>query len=217
MPQTVLSPAGLPITVVPVVVSTVIALVLATIVYSLLNRFTSNPNRWFTIIAVVVLVVSAVSPLGLPGAPTMMIVMLEVMHVVAAVAAVYFCGSRRRKKNGGTRLGGPCAPVLYSKKISTWSPFSLSMTSTMRPRVPPAIASRSFWTSTFEFGGMKRRPKSTRLRGMFDVDLGLTGRAVGDSARRRRVAQASGLGGRPGIAAVGGAAIGSAGPPWPEP
>lgn len=90
MPQTVLSPAGLPITVVPVVVSTVIALVLATIVYSLLNRFTSNPNRWFTIIAVVVLVVSAVSPLGLPGAPTMMIVMLEVMHVVAAVAAVYF-------------------------------------------------------------------------------------------------------------------------------
>jgi hypothetical protein len=90
MPDTVLTPMGLPVTIVPVVASTVIALVVATIVYSILNRFTSNPNRWFTIIAVVVLVVSAVSPLGLPGAPTMMIVMLEVMHVVAAVAAVYF-------------------------------------------------------------------------------------------------------------------------------
>ena len=90
MPETVLSPAGLPITIVPVLVSTAIALIVATIVYSILNRFTGNPNRWFTIIAVVVLVASAVSPLGLPGAPTMMIVMLEVMHVVAAVAAIYF-------------------------------------------------------------------------------------------------------------------------------
>jgi hypothetical protein len=90
MPDTVLSPAGLPITIVPVVVSTVVALVVATIVYSILNRFTDNPNRWFTIIAVVLLVVSFASPLTLPGAPAMMIVLLELMHVVAAAAAVYF-------------------------------------------------------------------------------------------------------------------------------
>jgi hypothetical protein len=93
MPETVLSPAGLPITIVPVVASTVIALVVATIVYSILNRFTGNPNRWFTIIAVVLLVLSFASPLALltqPGVPTMMIVLLELMHVVAAAAAVYF-------------------------------------------------------------------------------------------------------------------------------
>lgn len=89
-PETVISPAGIPITVVPVVVSTVLGLVVATIVYSILNRFTGNPNRWFTIIAVVVLVVSAASPFGLSGAPVMMIVMLEVMHLVAGIAAIYF-------------------------------------------------------------------------------------------------------------------------------
>ena len=80
----------MPITIVPVVVSTMLALIVATIVYSILNRFTGNPNRWFTIIAVVVLVVSAVSPLTLPGAPVMMIVMLEAMHLVAGIAAIYF-------------------------------------------------------------------------------------------------------------------------------
>mgnify|MGYP000986081580 CR=1 FL=1 len=90
MPDTVLTPMGQPITVVPVIASTVIALVVATIVYSLLNRFTANPNRWFTIVAVIVLVVSAVSPLSLPGAPTMMIVLLEVMHLVGGIAAIYF-------------------------------------------------------------------------------------------------------------------------------
>ncbi len=90
MPATVLTPMGLPVTIVPVVASTVVALVVATIVYSILNRFTGNPNRWFTIIAVIVLVVSAVSPLSLPGAPAMMIVLLELMHLVAGIAAIYF-------------------------------------------------------------------------------------------------------------------------------
>lgn len=90
IPDTVLTPMGLPVTIVPVMASTVVALVVATIVYSILNRFTRNPNRWFTIIAVVILVVSAVSPLSLPGAPVMMIVVLEVMHLVAGIAAIYF-------------------------------------------------------------------------------------------------------------------------------
>ena len=90
MPETVLTPMGVPVTIVPVVASTVVALVVATIVYSILNRFTGNPNRWFTIVAVVLLVVSFASPLTLPGAPTMMIVVLEAMHLVAGVAAIYF-------------------------------------------------------------------------------------------------------------------------------
>lgn len=90
IPDTVLTPMGIPVTIVPVVASTVVALVVATIVYSILNRFTGNPNRWFTIIAVIVLLLSAVSPLSLPGAPVMMIVVLEVMHLVAGLAAIYF-------------------------------------------------------------------------------------------------------------------------------
>lgn len=90
LPETVLTPMGVPVTIVAVVASTVVALVVATIVYSILNRFTGNPNRWFTIVAVVLLVVSFASPLTLPGAPTMMIVVLEAMHLVAAAAAIYF-------------------------------------------------------------------------------------------------------------------------------
>jgi hypothetical protein len=90
IPNTVLTEMGQPITIVLVVASTIVALVVATIVYSILNRFTSNPNRWFMIIAVIVLVVSAMRPLSLPGAPVMMIVVLEVMHLVAGIAAIYF-------------------------------------------------------------------------------------------------------------------------------
>lgn len=89
-PDTVLTPMGTPITIVPVVLMSVLSILAGTLVYTILNRFTSNPNRWFIILAVIVLVLMTPGPFALPGAPPLMIVFLEIMHLVAAGSAIYF-------------------------------------------------------------------------------------------------------------------------------
>ena len=89
-PDSVLTPMGTPITVVPVVLSTVVGVLLGTLAYTILNWLTKNPNRWFLILAVLVLIVTAYNPFTLAGAPTLMIVFLELMHLVAGGAAIYF-------------------------------------------------------------------------------------------------------------------------------
>ncbi len=91
-PETVLTPAGVPITLAPVVSLTVGAAIAGTVGYLILSRFLSRPkaNLWFTILAVIVLVVMAVTPLQLPGAPIGQIVTLEIMHLVAGLPLIYF-------------------------------------------------------------------------------------------------------------------------------
>ena len=88
-PADVLTPSGLPVTVAPVVIMSAVLILIGTAVYWLLCRFVANPNRWFTIVAVLVLVVMAYGPFTLPNAPTLMIVLLEIMHLVAGGTAIY--------------------------------------------------------------------------------------------------------------------------------
>ncbi len=63
-PETVLNPAGQPITLIPVIMVTLIGAVAGTLGYLVLSRFMVKPlaNRWFTIIAVVVLIAMAFTP-----------------------------------------------------------------------------------------------------------------------------------------------------------
>jgi hypothetical protein len=62
------------------------------LLYAALMRFTGNPARIFTNIAVVVLILSLIPDLiyipSLPGATTGQTAILMVMHVVAAVVIV---------------------------------------------------------------------------------------------------------------------------------
>ena len=78
-----------PMTVVPVALMSVLPILVATLVYTVLSRFTDNPNRWFNILAAIVFIAMLVTPFTIPGAPTVTIILLEIMHVVTAVAAVY--------------------------------------------------------------------------------------------------------------------------------
>src|SRR5215212_6065927 len=68
---------------------TVVPAILAVLVYAALMRFTSNPARIFTNIAVVVLIVSLIPDLtyipSLPGATPGQTAILMVMHIVAAL------------------------------------------------------------------------------------------------------------------------------------
>src|SRR5215212_7234789 len=71
---------------------TVVPAIVAVLLYAGLMRFTSNPARIFTNIAVVVLIVSLIPDLtyipSLPGATPGQTAILMVMHIVAAVVIV---------------------------------------------------------------------------------------------------------------------------------
>ena len=91
IPQNVLvpTPSGEhPLTVAPVVVSSVVGAIGAAIVFAIIGLFARRPVRLFRIVATVVLVLSFATPLTIPGAPVAMILSLEVMHVVAWAVTV---------------------------------------------------------------------------------------------------------------------------------
>lgn len=89
-PQDVITPMGQPITVIIVIASSAVAILLGTLVYTILSRYTANPNRWFLIITAIVFIVMLPNPLMIANAPVLMIVLLELMHIVTAGAALYF-------------------------------------------------------------------------------------------------------------------------------
>ena len=88
-PADVITPMGTPITLAAVILASTAPLLVGTLVYTLLNRWTTNPNRWFTILAFLVLLAFVPGPLTLPNAPMLMIVLLEVMHLVAGGGLLY--------------------------------------------------------------------------------------------------------------------------------
>lgn len=85
MPQDFVVQGSGPITLAPVVLSTLIGAAGAAMVFTAVALLSRRPIRTFRIVAAVVLVLSFATPLTIPGAPLSMILMLELMHVVAAV------------------------------------------------------------------------------------------------------------------------------------
>jgi hypothetical protein len=81
---------------------TVVPAVVAVLLYAALMRFTRNPARIFTNIAVVVLILSLIPDLiyipSLPGATTGQTAILMVMHVVAAVVIVSVLTTQTRSQ-----------------------------------------------------------------------------------------------------------------------
>jgi hypothetical protein len=83
---------------------TVVPAIVAVLLYAVLMRFSGNPARIFTNIAVVVLIVSLIPDLtyipSVPGATTGQTAILMVMHVVAAVVIVGMLTSFTRSPRG---------------------------------------------------------------------------------------------------------------------
>ena len=81
---------------------TVIPAIVAVLLYAPLMRFTSNPVRIFTNIAVVVLILSLIPDLtyipSVPGATSGQTAILMLMHVVAAVVIVSMLTSLTRSE-----------------------------------------------------------------------------------------------------------------------
>src|SRR3954471_7451272 len=81
---------------------TVVPAILAVLLFAALMRFTRNPARIFTNIAVVVLILSLIPDLiyipSVPGATTGQTAVLMVMHVVAAVVIVSVLTTQTRSQ-----------------------------------------------------------------------------------------------------------------------
>jgi hypothetical protein len=81
---------GAPLSVLPVIISSIIPTIVAAGVFALLGRFTQHPVRIFTILAIVLTILSFANPfLGIPGVTVPMAVVLNLMHVVVAGCVVY--------------------------------------------------------------------------------------------------------------------------------
>ena len=88
---------GQPMTIVPILISSIVPTLIASVVYFLLDKFTNNGFQIFRIISIVLLVLSFINPfVGIPGVTVQYAIALNVMHVVVVVALLF---SLQRAKN----------------------------------------------------------------------------------------------------------------------
>ena len=107
MPQDFVVEGSGPITLAPVVFSSLIGAAGATVVFTVVALLAQWPIRTFRIVAAVVLVLSFATPLTIPGAPLSMILTLELMHVVAAVIITGMLTTLAARSSTGRSLSGP--------------------------------------------------------------------------------------------------------------
>lgn len=80
-----------PMTIVPVVISSIVPTLIASLVFFLIEKYTQNGYSIFRVVALVLMVVSFANPfLGIQGIPVGYAVVLNLMHVVVVVALLYF-------------------------------------------------------------------------------------------------------------------------------
>ncbi len=80
-----------PLTVVPVLISSILPAIIGSIVFFLFEKFTNNGFGIFRIVAIILLVLSLVSPFTqIPNVTTGFAVVLDIMHVVVAMSVLYF-------------------------------------------------------------------------------------------------------------------------------
>ena len=86
-----------PLTIMPVIISTILPSLLAGIVFYLLTRYTKNGYRVFSVMAIILLLASFANPfLGIEGITIAMALSLNVMHVVVVASLLYFFGSLQK-------------------------------------------------------------------------------------------------------------------------
>lgn len=82
-----------PLTVFPVIISSILPSLIASLVFFLLEKFTKNGFKVFRIIALVLVVLSFINPfMGIPNVTVAYAVVLNLMHLVVAGAVLYFIG-----------------------------------------------------------------------------------------------------------------------------
>lgn len=87
-----------PMTVVPILISSILPTLVASVVFFLFEKYSSKGLHVFTIVSMVLLVLSFANPfVGIPGISIAYGVVLNVMHVVVLAALLYFLQSAKKK------------------------------------------------------------------------------------------------------------------------
>lgn len=82
---------GQSLSVIPVIISSILPTLIASLVFFLIERYTQNGYKSFKILAVVLLLLSFLNPfLMIPNVTVMYGIILNVMHIVVVLALLYF-------------------------------------------------------------------------------------------------------------------------------
>ncbi len=88
-----------PMTIMPVVIASIIPAIIASLVFFLLEKFTSNGFKIFAIVSLILMLLSLYSPFGvIPGVTTGYSLVLCVMHIVVPAALLYFIYRAKKLK-----------------------------------------------------------------------------------------------------------------------
>jgi hypothetical protein len=89
---------NMPMTVVPVLISSILPTLIASLVFFLIEKYSQNGVKIFTIVSIILLLLSFANPfMGIPGVTVAYGIALNVMHVVVVAALLFFIN--RAKKN----------------------------------------------------------------------------------------------------------------------
>lgn len=88
-----------PLTIVPVVISSIVPSMLASLVFFLLTKYTAKGFAIFRIISLVLLIVSFINPfVAIKGVTLGYALVLNLMHVVVVASLLYYLGKSLRGK-----------------------------------------------------------------------------------------------------------------------
>jgi hypothetical protein len=80
-----------PLTVIPVIIASIIPVIIGSIIFYLIERFTNNGFKIFTIVATALALLSLFSPFTvIPNVTTGYALILCLMHLIAAVSLIVF-------------------------------------------------------------------------------------------------------------------------------
>ena len=89
-----------PLTIVPVLFSSILPSLVASIVFFLFEKYSANGFKFFSIVAVVLLLLSFINPfVGIKDVTIGYAIVLNVMHVVVAAAVLYFINRAKKAIN----------------------------------------------------------------------------------------------------------------------
>jgi len=88
-----------PLTVIPVLISSIVPSIIASIVFFLLEKYTNNGFKIFSIISIILMILTFANPfVGIPEVTVGYGVALNLMHVVVVFSLLYFI-QRAKKSN----------------------------------------------------------------------------------------------------------------------
>ncbi len=89
---------GQPLTVLPVLISSLVPSLIGACIYFLFEKFSKNGWRNFRILALILFVLTLANPfMGIPGVTMGYATVLDLMHVVVAGSLMYFLNSIQKK------------------------------------------------------------------------------------------------------------------------